>query len=336
MKLSRLSQKNYRNTPRITVRYRAQNQIILQRSHKIKTQIQKTSLPKQIYQCNQVSLLHIQQRNFFQTLGIRRNVCTSRHSDIQFSLKNPKEKVIKYTDLVASNYNESLRGRPAIRFYVEHIICPIKYGIHSKNNIFHDYRKVFDPGFEINDEPLTNLSRMDCLYPMLYSEMVNPVRFQTYRLKNYSFYDGIINLHRYLINRETIKDSSEKNINRNIFSHEMEIVFANLNAQNRFIKKLSNINYEKLNPEKYIKFLALVKNDMEITPEKLILPNHMPNYEIGLFWHAHILDPECYQKDCAINFGTLFEHDDTKDSKMLNEKCEKTRNAWFKMYGYDF
>lgn len=84
----------------------------------------------------------------------------------------------------------------------------------------------------------------------------------------------------------------------------------------------------------YKRFLALKRK----YPEKDIVPNS----DIDLFWHQHILDTEKYAKDCEAIFGFFLHHfpyfgmNGPQDEQNLIDAFEETKQLYTKNFGIDY
>ena len=85
--------------------------------------------------------------------------------------------------------------------------------------------------------------------------------------------------------------------------------------------------------DRYGKFLHLHKTN--VTNSFLV-----PCYDIDLIWHAHQLNPDLYQRDCAAFLGKPLNHDDSatdrsKDSH-LQQGYARTAELWRDVYEEDY
>jgi hypothetical protein len=72
--------------------------------------------------------------------------------------------------------------------------------------------------------------------------------------------------------------------------------------------------------DRYGKFLMLVaqKPDLRV----------VPTLDIDLIWHAHMLSPYDYQRDCLRIAGRVLNHDDAIPDEKLEENFEATKDEW--------
>lgn len=84
----------------------------------------------------------------------------------------------------------------------------------------------------------------------------------------------------------------------------------------------------------YKRFLALKR----MHPDKDIVPNR----DVDIFWHQHILDTEKYAKDCEVIFGFFLHHfpyfgmNGPQDEQNLMDAFEETKQLYADNFGLDY
>lgn len=84
----------------------------------------------------------------------------------------------------------------------------------------------------------------------------------------------------------------------------------------------------------YIRFLGLKR--------KYLDKDIVPNKDIDLFWHQHILDTQKYAEDCDVIFGYFLHHfpyfgiRDEADKKDLENAFEETKELYFQHFGESY
>ncbi|WP_343304643.1 glycine-rich domain-containing protein-like [Chitinophaga niabensis] len=84
----------------------------------------------------------------------------------------------------------------------------------------------------------------------------------------------------------------------------------------------------------YKRFLGLKRK----YPDKDIVPNR----DVDIFWHQHILDTEKYAKDCEVIFGFFLHHfpyfgmNGPQDEQNLMDAFEETRQLYADNFGSDY
>jgi hypothetical protein len=173
----------------------------------------------------------------------------------------------------------------------------------------------------------------------------------TQKRYNYCIRYGNAHIRYYIGNNFLYKKIKTEYTNTKYYNQEMESlyitkrieIYKNIIAQKNFIEKLDKIDCSKLNLNNYVEFLRLLSNNIEtvriekkngrIKEFKKINKIFVPTLEIDLFWHAHMLDPDCYYSDCMTNFGFLLDHDDKISDNELIENREETKKLWDEQIG---
>ena len=93
-----------------------------------------------------------------------------------------------------------------------------------------------------------------------------------------------------------------------------------------FAKKIRPIIHSQYNyknwEKQYKNFLSMCKKN----PHKVIIPNMIEDF----MWHAHMLNHNDYNTDCINIFGSLLDHNDTIDGKLMEMiELSKDKHPFF-------
>lgn len=272
---------------------------------------------------------------------------------MRFSIKNPVAKVKEYTSILRKYFGPNT-SRDIPFFYAKHIYRPILCREPFSELLFDDYQKI-DPNFQRGPNFRDDFNKMHLLKPFIYCQLINPKQllWTTTDYPNFfrpltDYYDKNERITTSFINNldfvKTIKynfrssDYYDRTRVYNFFSC-LENYKQNVLAQTAFVKKLDLINYDKINPENYIRFLKLIAGSIETVKNKRgreykkIKHLIVPTLEIDLFWHLHMLYPDIYRSDCYANFGFLLDHNDKLSETELSKGRILTEDLWKKSFG---
>lgn len=100
-------------------------------------------------------------------------------------------------------------------------------------------------------------------------------------------------------------------------------------AENGFFSNLPEAEATE-SAARYLKFLTLIKR----YPHTSLAPTH----DIDEMWHAHMLRPVAYYRDCIANFGEIIDHDggfgaEEHEVPVLAATFQHTAELWEKEFG---
>lgn len=254
----------------------------------------------------------------------------------------------------AFDEKDILKSNKFINFFKDQVLDPMYCNKPIKNSIIDQYKSIV-PSFEpvMDKYKIVNvgesLNYMKLLKPAMYSMMVNPIQYNQLtnnnndgyksgiyewalddnlsnlydklsnpKYKRYGTYWGTLGTQDHLDNFKYAKFLNYDNIHEDIKNNITNQLLFRDRVKKVYTKKE---DYENINMNLYYKFLAISAN-------REYIGHIIPNLDIDIYWHSHMINPKEYYEYTNYEFNSLLDHNCIFDTF---ENCKSnTLEVWEK------